>query len=76
MTETSSDNGKTIGIISYLTLIGWIIALVMHSSNKTEQGAYHIRQSLGLIVLYVAVWIINFVIEDHEFLLNHLSFGY
>lgn len=62
MTETTSDNGKTIGIIAYLTLIGWIIALVMHNGNKTEHGAFHIRQSLGLILLYVLVYILNMVI--------------
>ena len=37
MSETSED-GKTIAIISYITLIGWIIALVMHQSNKTSLG--------------------------------------
>tara|TARA_R110002124_G_scaffold138576_6_gene302286 strand:+ start:234336 stop:234662 length:327 start_codon:yes stop_codon:yes gene_type:complete len=51
MTESSTDNGKTIGIIAYLSLIGWIIALVMHSSNKTAFGAFHIRQMLGIMVV-------------------------
>jgi len=60
MTETNTDNGKTIGIIAYLSLIGWIIAFVMHSSNKTEQGAYHIRQMLGLMILYAIAWVIGF----------------
>lgn len=62
MSETVSGEPKTIGIISYLTLIGWIIALVMHNSNKSDFGAFHIRQSLGLIILYIVVWIVNFVI--------------
>ena len=59
MTEsTSSDNGKTIAIISYITLIGWIIAFVMHSSNKTKLGGFHVRQSLGLMILSI----INYVL--------------
>ena len=62
MTETSSDNGKTIGIVSYLWIIGWVIALVMHNGNKTEHGAFHVRQSLGLMLLWVGVTIINFVL--------------
>ena len=62
MTETSSGDGKTIAIISYVTLIGWIVALIMHNSNKTEIGAYHIRQSLGIIILYICVWIFNFIL--------------
>ena len=50
MTDSSLDNGKTIGIIAYLTLIGWIIALIMHNSNKTEFGAFHLRQMLGIMI--------------------------
>ena len=51
MESTATDNGKTIAIISYITLIGWIIALIMHNNNKTELGAYHIRQMLGIMLL-------------------------
>ncbi|RMA64514.1 DUF4870 domain-containing protein [Ulvibacter antarcticus] len=59
MTETSTDDGKTVAIISYITLIGWIIALIMHNGNKTEFGAFHLRQSLGIIVVAIALAIIN-----------------
>ena len=45
------DSGKTIAIIAHLTLIGWIIALVMNGSNKTEIGSFYIRQVLGLGLL-------------------------
>ena len=40
MSETSSDNGKTVAIIAYITVIGWIIALVMNNKDKTELGSY------------------------------------
>src|SRR4051812_38946794 len=53
------DNGKTVAIVSYITLIGWIIALIMHSSHKTRLGAYHLRQMLGLIILGVAIAILS-----------------
>lgn len=46
-----NSNEKTIGIISYLTLIGWIIALVMNSSTRSEYASFHIRQMLGLMLL-------------------------
>lgn len=46
-----NNNEKTIGIISYLTLIGWIIALVMNSSTRSEYASFHIRQMLGLMLL-------------------------
>lgn len=48
---------KTVAIVAYLTLIGFIIALIMHSSNKTQIGAYHLRQSLGLMISFIVVWI-------------------
>lgn len=51
MEQTTTDNGKNIAIIAYITLIGWIIALVMHNNNKTALGAYHIRQMLGIMIV-------------------------
>jgi len=62
MSESSTDNGKTVGIIAYLWIIGWVIALVMHNGNKTEHGAYHVRQSLGIMILWLAITIINTVL--------------
>lgn len=56
---TTSDNGKTVAIVAYITLIGWIIALVMNSSNKTSLGGFHIRQALGLIIVAICVAIIR-----------------
>lgn len=53
------DQGKTIAILAYITLIGWIIAIVMHGSNKTSLGAFHIRQALGLIIIAICVAIIR-----------------
>jgi uncharacterized membrane protein len=51
--ETTTDNGKTVAIIAYITLIGWIIALIMNNGNKTALGSFHIRQSLGIICIGV-----------------------
>jgi len=62
MTETK-DNGKTIAILAYITLIGWIIALIMHNSNKTKLGAFHIRQSLGIMILGILLSFITGYID-------------
>ena len=62
MSESTADNGKTVGIVAYLWIIGWVIALVMHNGNKTEHGAYHVRQSLGIMILWLAVFILNTVL--------------
>ena len=61
--NTAKDNGKSIAIISYLTIIGWVIALIMHNNNKTELGAFHIRQMLGLILLGLALSVLNMLLD-------------
>ncbi|WP_396602411.1 YtxH domain-containing protein [Algibacter sp. R77976] len=60
------SNGKNIAIIAHITLIGWIIALVMNNSNKSELGSFYIRQMLGLLILSLVLmfipvigWILN-----------------
>ncbi|MFN8714420.1 MAG: DUF4870 domain-containing protein [Bacteroidota bacterium] len=58
-TPPKQDN--TIAIVAHFTLIGWIIALVMHGSNKTSLGAYFIRQMLGLICCQFAMIILVFI---------------
>jgi uncharacterized membrane protein len=47
----------TVALLSYITIIGFIIAIVMHSSKKTVLGAFHLRQMLGLIVTGFVIWI-------------------
>ena len=48
---------KTVAIVAYITLIGFIIALVMHGSKKTQLGAFHLRQMLGIFLTGVALYI-------------------
>lgn len=55
----NTDDGKTVAIISYLSIIGWIIAFVMHGSNKTTLGAYHLRQTIALFVISLCTWIVQ-----------------
>ena len=51
--SSSGMNPKTLGIIAYLTLIGWVVALVMNNNDgqKDEHVSFHIRQALGLLIL-------------------------
>ena len=46
---------KTAAIVSYLTLVGFIAAIFIHNGNKTSIGAFHLRQSLGLILSGIAI---------------------
>jgi len=66
---------KTVAILSYITLIGFIVAIVLNSNKKTKLGAYHLRQVLGFaltsIVASIAVGIVMFVLT---FLLSFVKF--
>lgn len=57
MTDSSTDNGKIVAIAAYFSIVGLIIAFILHSNNKTELGAFHIRQSIGIILLALVVLI-------------------
>jgi uncharacterized membrane protein len=53
---------RTVAILSYLTIIGFIVALVMHSNKKTALGAFHLRQCLGLIITAIALSVAGVVL--------------
>ncbi|MFB2119817.1 DUF4870 domain-containing protein [Parapedobacter sp. 2B3] len=52
---------KSIAIIAYLTLIGLIAAFVMNNEKKQPFAAYHIRQSLGIMLTGLALGMINII---------------
>jgi uncharacterized membrane protein len=53
-------NNKTLAIISYITIIGWLIAYFSYkdSSNKSSFTKYHLKQSLGLGIMGLAFGVI------------------
>ncbi|MDF2433042.1 MAG: hypothetical protein JWP44_2673 [Mucilaginibacter sp.] len=51
------DDGRTAGMVSYFFVIGWSIGYFgFHQPNKTSLSAYHLRQTLFLYLIYVAIW--------------------
>jgi uncharacterized membrane protein len=58
---TSGIDGKTIAIISYFSVVGWIIAYVLYTSNKSQMAIYHLRQSLALMLCGIACYILFFI---------------
>jgi len=57
-------DAKTTSWVSYLWWIGWIISLVT-SNNTTPKPplvVFHLRQSLGLLAISTALWILNFML--------------
>jgi len=57
---------STAAILSYIPLIGFIIALILHNGRKTALGSYHLRQSLGLhltsFILYLGALIFLMIV--------------
>ena len=57
----TTNNGKTVAILSYFTLIGWLIAYFgYHQNNKTSLGSYQLRQTL---LFYLAYLIVRYGVE-------------
>ncbi|HUH35379.1 MAG TPA: hypothetical protein VL022_06055 [Moheibacter sp.] len=57
----TEDNGKTIALIAYLTVIGLIIAFVMNNDKKLPLASFHIRQSMGIMLTGLALSFINVI---------------
>lgn len=51
---------KTIAWVSYLTIIGWIIALVTYNSSpdKSSLAKFHLRQVFGIFATGFALYIV------------------
>ncbi|MDT0687713.1 DUF4870 domain-containing protein [Autumnicola psychrophila] len=58
--NTATDD-KTMAIVAYLTIIGLIVAFVMNNEKKDPFAAYHIKQSLGLSLCGIALFIVGLV---------------
>ena len=58
---TAAIEDKTVAILSYITIIGFIAAIFLHLNHKTQLGAFHLRQTLGMVLTSAAgavLWVI------------------
>ncbi len=51
MYNQTVNEGKTIAIVSYLTIIGTVIAFIMNQNKQNSFASFHIRQSIGIGLL-------------------------
>ena len=84
MENLTYKEGRTTAIISYITFVGTIIAIFMNLEPKNDFARFHIRQALGINILYFllvysvsllnsfyasfAFWIFVFVLWIYGFL--------
>lgn len=53
--DNTVEQGKTNAIISYITIIGAVIAMIQNSESKNSFASFHIRQALGIELLFLAL---------------------
>ncbi len=51
-------DGKTKAIVAHITWIGWLISLIINSSQRDEIASYYIRQTLGIYLFTLVISII------------------
>lgn len=51
---------KVIAMLSYVTILGWIAAVVLNNP-KSRLASFHIRQSLGLMLVFAAANVVMMV---------------
>ncbi|TRX72338.1 hypothetical protein [Carboxylicivirga sp. M1479] len=65
------DQSRLISSISYITIIGWVIALILRQNEnpKSELGLFHLRQSFGIMIL-------SFLASITKIILTFISLGF
>ena len=56
MENITVNEGKPAAIISYLWIIGLVIAYLMNSTKKNTFSSFHIRQASGLIAIHIIIY--------------------
>lgn len=44
------DLVKIVSVLAYLTVVGWLIAMVVYGNHRSSVARFHLRDSLGLIL--------------------------
>ncbi|WP_111682682.1 hypothetical protein [Winogradskyella tangerina] len=55
MDQNTIEEGKTLALVAYLSLFGTLIAFFMNQEKKNPFTSFHIRQGLGLGLLYITI---------------------
>ena len=71
MKDQTINEGKTYAFVSYLTLIGTLIAFFMNQEKRNAFTSFHVRQALGLWLLYM---IMGYMVSGFDSLLLSTCF--
>ncbi|QOL24948.1 hypothetical protein LP316_11610 [Thalassotalea sp. LPB0316] len=59
--EIAADTARLLAVLSYFTIIGWLISLFCYGKNRCPLLRFHLRQSLGLILLFAVFSVVPLV---------------
>ncbi|MFT7006112.1 MAG: putative membrane protein [Colwellia sp.] len=69
MNNNVHGTNKIVAIVSYITLLGWLVAIVLYDKHKSAFTTFHLRQSLGLIITGALLalvpligWLMNLIV--------------
>ncbi|MDX1326413.1 MAG: DUF4870 domain-containing protein [Arenibacter sp.] len=63
MDQKTINEGKTMAMVSYLFVIGLLIAFIVNSNKKNAFVQFHIEQSLRVWILSIAISVLLFVLS-------------
>lgn len=52
------QKGKTAAIISYILIVGPLIAISINAEDKNKYASFHIRQGLGITLTFISLGLI------------------
>lgn len=61
LNEVKIQDNKGIGIISYLTWIGLLVAFILNRERNDPFVKFHIRQNLGLFILGLVAGVLHYI---------------
>lgn len=61
LNEVKNQDNKGIGIISYFTWIGLLVAFILNREKNDPFVKFHIRQNLGLFVLGLVAGLLHYI---------------
>ncbi|BAO77226.1 membrane protein [Winogradskyella sp. PG-2] len=71
MNQNTVEEGKTLALVAYLTLIGTLIAFFMNQEKRNTFTTFHVRQALGLGLLYIAI---GYIVSSLDSMMVSMSF--
>lgn len=71
--DISEKKFDRISICSYLTVLGWLLCIFLSDDNRSQHRVFHLKQSLGIWILY---YLVGRGMDVLDFVSSYLSFSF